>query len=219
VALLLALAVGAAGGVRTGGLASEHEQALYAIGVRLGRSLAPFVLSADELETVLRGVRDTVLGRELAVNETAQQPRIDALLHERRIARLAAERAASAAFLERAAREPGAVRTSSGAVVFELRAGSGPSPGPGDRVRLHYHGRLRDGHVFDSSVERGTSVVLAVSAALPCWREGLLRMRVGGKSRLVCPAELAHGSAGEPPRVAPGAAVVYEVELLEIVAR
>jgi len=217
-ALLLALGVSAAGSVRAGGLASEHEQALYAIGVRLGRSLAPFVLGEDELETVLRGVRDTALGRELAVNETAQQPRIDALLHERRSAAIAAERPAGAAFLERAAREPGALRTSSGAIFVELRAGSGPTPEPGDRVRLHYHGRLRDGNVFDSSVERGTSVTLAVSNALACWREGLLRMRVGGKSRLTCPAELAHGQAGDPPRVPGGAAVVYEVELLEIVA-
>jgi FKBP-type peptidyl-prolyl cis-trans isomerase len=212
------LGVAAAGSVRAGGLASEHEQALYAIGVRLGRSLAPFALGEDELETVLRGVRDTALGRELAVNETAQQTRIDALLRERRSAAIAAERAASAAFLERAAREPGALRTSSGAVVVELRAGSGPTPGPRDRVRLHYHGRLRDGNVFDSSVERGASVQVAVASALPCWREGLLRMRVGGKSRLTCPAALAYGAAGEPPRVAGGAAVSYELELLGIVA-
>ena len=199
-------------------MASERDQALYAIGARLGRSLAPFALSEGELETVLRGLRDAVLGRELAVNETAQQDRIDALLRERRSLSLAAERAASAGFLEQAAREPGAVRTPSGLVMVALRAGSGESPGPADRVRLHYHGRLRDGNVFDSSVERGVPFEVAMARALPCWREGLLRMRVGGKSRLVCPAELAFGASGDPPRVAGGAAVVYEIELLAIVA-
>jgi FKBP-type peptidyl-prolyl cis-trans isomerase len=215
-ALLLSGVVAAGAGAGASEIASEHEQTLYAIGARLGRSLAPFALSEEELETVLRGLRDAVLGRELAVNETARQDRIDALLRERRVAALASERAASAAFLAQAAREQGAVRTPSGLVVLTLREGSGPSPGASDPVRLHYHGRLRDGNVFDSSVERGVPVEVTMQRALPCWREGLLRMRVGGKSRLTCPAELAHGERGDPPRVAGGAAVVYEIELLAI---
>jgi FKBP-type peptidyl-prolyl cis-trans isomerase FkpA/FKBP-type peptidyl-prolyl cis-trans isomerase FklB len=215
VAAVLVLAAVAAGASE---IASERDQTLYAIGVRLGRSLAPFALSEGELEMVLQGVRDAVLGRELAVNETARQAQIDQLLRERRSQSLAAERAASAEFLAQAARESGAVRLPSGLVVVELRAGSGPSPGATDRVRLHYHGRLRDGNVFDSSVERGVAAQVSMAHALPCWREALLRMRVGGKSRLVCPAELAHGASGDPPRVAGGAAVVYELELLSIEA-
>lgn len=210
---MLVLAAVAAGASE---IASERDQTLYAIGVRLGRSLAPFALSEGELEMVLRGLRDAVLGRELAVNETARQDQIDELLRERRSVSLAAERSASAEFLEQAARESGAVRTPSGLVMVELRAGSGPSPGAADSVRLHYHGRLRDGNVFDSSVERGVATHVSMARALPCWREALLRMRVGGKSRLVCPAELAHGASGDPPRVAGGAAVVYELELLSI---
>ncbi len=212
--VLAAVAAGGRGGASE--IASERDQTLYAIGVRLGRSLAPFALSEGELEMVLRGLRDAVLGRELAVNETARQDQIDALLRERRSVSLAAERSASAAFLEQAARESGAVRTPSGLVMVELRAGSGPRPGAADNVRLHYHGRLRDGNVFDSSVERGVEAHVAMARTLPCWRETLLRMRVGGKSRLVCPAELAHGASGDPPRVAGGAAVVYEIELLSI---
>jgi FKBP-type peptidyl-prolyl cis-trans isomerase len=215
-ALLLTTAVAAGGGAAAGEIKSERDQTLYAIGVRLGRSLAPFALGEGELEMVLRGLRDAVLGRELAVNETAQQDRIDELLSQRRSVSMATERADSAGFLEQAAREAGAVRTPSGLVMVALREGSGPSPGPADRVRLHYHGRLRDGNVFDSSVERGAPLELAMARALPCWREALLRMRVGGKSRLVCPAELAFGARGDPPRVAGGAAVVYEIELLAI---
>jgi FKBP-type peptidyl-prolyl cis-trans isomerase FkpA/FKBP-type peptidyl-prolyl cis-trans isomerase FklB len=206
----------AAVGAGASEIASERDQTLYAIGVRLGRSLAPFALSEGELEMLLRGLRDAVLGRELAVNETARQDQIDELLRERRSVSLAAERAASAEFLARAARESGAVRTPSGLVMVELRAGSGPSPGTADSVRLHYHGRLRDGNVFDSSVERGVATQVSMARALPCWREALLRMRVGGKSRVVCPPELAHGASGDAPRVAGGAAVVYELELLSI---
>jgi FKBP-type peptidyl-prolyl cis-trans isomerase len=217
-ALLLTAAFAAGGGAAAGEIASERDQTLYAVGARLGRSLAPFALSEEELEMVLRGLRDAVLGRELAVNETAQQSRIDALLRERRAVSLAAEREASAELLARAAREPGAERTPSGLVLLPLREGSGPSPGPKDRVRVHVHGRLRDGNAFDSSVERGAPLELAMAGALPCWREGLLRMRVGGKSRLTCPAELAFGARGDPPRVAGGAAVVYEIELLAILS-
>jgi len=217
-ALLLTAAVASGGSARAGEIASERDQTLYAIGARLGRSLAPFALSESELEVLLRGLRDAVLGRELAVNETAQQERIDALLRERKPVLLETERAASAELLEQAAREPGAVHTPSGLVMVELRAGSGPGPGPANTVRIHYHGRLRDGNVFDSSVERGVPLEVAMARALPCWREGLLRMRVGGKSRLVCPAELTFGARGDPPRVAAGAAVVYEIELLAIVA-
>jgi len=217
-ALLLTAAVAAASGARAAAIASERDQTLYAIGARLGRSLAPFALSEAELEMVLQGLRDAVLGRELAVNETAEQARIDALLRERRSVSLAKERDASAELLARAAREPGAERTPSGLVLLALREGSGPSPNPGDTVRIHYHGRLRDGNVFDSSVERGLPVEVALPRALPCWREALLRMHVGGKSRLTCPAALALGERGDPPRVAGGAAVVYEIELLAIVS-
>jgi FKBP-type peptidyl-prolyl cis-trans isomerase len=217
---LFAIAVVAAGSLAWASeVASERDQTLYAIGARLGRSLAAFSLSESELEVVLLGLRDAVLGRELAVNETARQSQIDALLRERRATSLAAERQASAGFLAQAAREPGAVRTPSGLVMRELRAGTGSSPAAGDRVKLHYHGRLRDGNVFDSSVERGVPLEIALARALPCWREALPKMKVGGKTELVCPAELAYGASGDPPRVAGGAAVVYEIELLGVDAR
>jgi FKBP-type peptidyl-prolyl cis-trans isomerase len=216
IALFVIAAVAAGALAWASEITSERDQTLYAIGVRLGRSLSPFMLSESELEMVLLGVRDAVLGRELAVNETARQSQIDALLRERRAPALAEERKASAEFLAQAAQQPGAVRTPSGLVMRELRPGSGPTPQSGDSVRLHYHGRLRDGNVFDSSVERGVPAHVALARALPCWREALLSMQVGGKSELVCPAELAHGASGDPPRVAGGAAVVYEIELLSI---
>lgn len=197
-------------------LATEHEQALYAIGVRVGRSLEGFRLDEAELEFVERGMADVALGREVLVNEHALQDRIDSLLRQRREIALAGERAAAEAFLERAAEAEGAVRTGSGLVFSELRPGTGRSPGPDDVVKIHYHGRTRDGSVFDSSVERGLPTVFSLSRVMPCWREGIQRMRVGGKGQVVCPAELAFGDKGQEPRVAGGAAVSYEIELLAI---
>ena len=154
-ALLVTVAAAAGVGARASEIRSERDQTLYAIGARLGRSLAPFSLSAAELEMVLRGLRDAVLGRELAVNETAQQDRIDALLRERRSVSLETERAASAELLEHAAREPGAVRTPSGLVMVACARDRGPP-----RVRP-----TRCGSIITAGCGTGTSSTARWSAA------------------------------------------------------
>jgi FKBP-type peptidyl-prolyl cis-trans isomerase FkpA len=106
--------------------------------------------------------------------------------------------------------------TPSGLQITELRAGDGPSPKATDTVVVHYHGTFEDGSVFDSSVERGAKAVFPLNRVIPCWTEGVQRMRVGGKSRLVCPPEIAYGARGAPPRIPPNATLVFEVELFEI---
>jgi FKBP-type peptidyl-prolyl cis-trans isomerase FkpA len=104
----------------------------------------------------------------------------------------------------------------SGLQITELRAGNGPSPKASNTVVVHYHGTLEDGSVFDSSVERGQPAVFPLNRVIPCWTEGVQRMRVGGKSRLLCPPGIAYGARGAPPRIPPDATLVFEVELLEI---
>jgi FKBP-type peptidyl-prolyl cis-trans isomerase len=97
-----------------------------------------------------------------------------------------------------------------------LVAGEGAQPGPTDEVKVHYHGTLRDGTVFDSSVDRGTPAQFPLDRVIPCWTEAVTQMKVGGKSRIVCPASIAYGSRGMG--AIPGdAALVFEVELLEII--
>jgi FKBP-type peptidyl-prolyl cis-trans isomerase FkpA/FKBP-type peptidyl-prolyl cis-trans isomerase FklB len=117
----------------------------------------------------------------------------------------------------KAAAEPGAIKTPSGAVVTILRPGTGPSPKPTDKVKVHYHGTLTDGTVFDSSVQRGEPATFPVNGVIKCWTEGLQQLKVGGKARLVCPADTAYGDRGAPPRIKPGATLLFEVELLEVV--
>ena len=119
-------------------------------------------------------------------------------------------------FIDKAAREPNAVREKSGMVFRRLRAGDGPSPGPKDKVKVHYHGTLIDGTVFDSSVLRGEPVVLPLDAVIPCWTEALQRMHVGEKAKLVCPSNLAYGDQGQPPNIPGSATLVFEVQLLGI---
>lgn len=109
-----------------------------------------------------------------------------------------------------------AVTTQSGLQFTEVRAGDGPSPGATDTVVVHYHGTFPDGSVFDSSVERGEPATFPLNRVIPCWTEGVQRIQVGGKARLVCPPEIAYGARGAPPRIPPNATLTFEVELLEI---
>jgi len=122
----------------------------------------------------------------------------------------------SKAALDKAAAEPGAIRTPSGLVYRELRAGTGASPKPTDGVTVNYRGTLTNGTEFDSSYKRNEPAQFPLNQVVPCWTEGLQRMKVGGKSRLVCPSGLAYGDRGAPPDIPGGATLVFEVELLSI---
>jgi FKBP-type peptidyl-prolyl cis-trans isomerase FkpA len=127
--------------------------------------------------------------------------------------------AASSAYLERAASMPGAVRTSSGLVYHELRAGTGASPKPTDEVTVHYRGTSVDGVEFDSSYKRNEPAKFPLNQVIPCWTEGVQKMKVGGKSQLVCPSNIAYGDRGSPPEIPGGATLVFEVELLGITGK
>jgi FKBP-type peptidyl-prolyl cis-trans isomerase FkpA len=118
-------------------------------------------------------------------------------------------------YLAAAARADGAIRTDTGLVYTVLTPGTGPSPSATDVVRVHYHGTLPDGRVFDSSVDRGQPASFGLDQVIPCWTEGVQRMRVGEKARLVCPAALAYGDRGAGP-IPPGSPLAFEVELLGI---
>ena len=127
-----------------------------------------------------------------------------------------ASSAASETYLEKVAAEPGAVKTASGLVYTELRAGAGASPKATDTVTVHYRGTLVDGTEFDSSYARNEPAQFPLSQVIPCWTEGVQRMKVGGKSRLVCPSSIAYGDSGHPPVIPGGATLIFEVELLKI---
>ncbi|MDD5761362.1 MAG: FKBP-type peptidyl-prolyl cis-trans isomerase [bacterium] len=129
---------------------------------------------------------------------------------------VAADKKAGAGYLEKAAGTKGAVKTASGAIVIPMKKGTGASPAASSTVKVHYTGKLTNGKVFDSSVERGQPAEFPLNRVIPCWTEGLQKMKVGGKARLVCPPETAYGAAGAPPDVPPNAILDFEVELLSL---
>ncbi len=127
------------------------------------------------------------------------------------------ERRKAEAFRQAAAKEPGAVKTASGLIFRTLSPGAGASPKATDVVKVHYEGSFIDGTVFDSSIKRGEPTQFPLNGVIKCWAEALQRMKVGEKARLLCPAGIAYGDKGRPPTIPPGATLVFEVELLEIV--
>jgi FKBP-type peptidyl-prolyl cis-trans isomerase FkpA len=111
------------------------------------------------------------------------------------------------------------VTTASGLVYQSLKEGTGPSPAATDVVKVHYRGTFPDsGKEFDSSYKRNEPTEFPLNGVIPCWTEGVQKMKVGGKARLVCPANIAYGDQGRPPAIPGGATLVFDVELLEIKA-
>jgi FKBP-type peptidyl-prolyl cis-trans isomerase FkpA len=121
------------------------------------------------------------------------------------------------AYLEAATKEEGAVKSSSGLIYKSLAPGTGASPKLTDTVKVHYRGNFIDGTEFDSSYKRGEPTEFPVSKVIKCWTEGLQKMKVGEKAQLVCPPGIAYGDRGMGGVVPPGAVLVFQLELLEIV--
>ncbi len=118
--------------------------------------------------------------------------------------------------INKAAKEKGAVKTSSGLVYVSLKDGKGKSPTVSSTVEVNYRGTLTNGKEFDSSYKRHQSISFPLTGVIPCWTEGVQKMKVGGKAKLVCPPELAYGSSGAGSDVPPNATLIFEVELLAI---
>ena len=198
---------------------TDDEKTLYALGMALARNVGSFNLSEAELALVQAGFSDGVLNHKPQVDIETFGPKIQALAQARASAGAETEKKASAGFLEKAAAEKGAVKLPSGLIYSEIKPGTGDSPKATDTVKVHYQGTLTDGTVFDSSIKRGEPATFPLNGVIKCWTEGLQKMKVGGKSRLVCPSDIAYGDRGSPPTIKPGATLVFEVELLEIVKK
>jgi FKBP-type peptidyl-prolyl cis-trans isomerase FkpA len=115
--------------------------------------------------------------------------------------------------------QPSAVTTPSGLVYRAVREGTGVQPTAADTVKVNYRGTFLDGREFDSSYTRGQPATFPLGKVIPCWTEGVQRMKVGGKATLVCPAAIAYGERGAGNVIPPNATLQFEVELLEVVGR
>lgn len=192
-----------------------EERVIYAIGLVMQRSLRQFDLSPSELDIVKRALTEAAAGKP-AVNIDEVGPQIEPLAQMRRERVTARDRAASLEYLTTAAAQPGAVKTTSGLVYSEITPGTGGSPTASDFVRVHYRGTLVNGTTFEDSYARNEPAELSLKSVIPCWTEGVQRMRVGGKSQLVCPSQLAYGENANAD-IPAGSTLIFEIEVLGIV--
>lgn len=194
---------------------SDEQKAIYALGLMMQRSLAQFDLTPEELELCKRALADGVAGKPaLDLNEWG--PKVQTLARDRAARGVAREKGVSAEYVAKAATAAGAIKTDSGLIYTELLAGQGASPTAADSVKVNYRGTLINGTEFDSSYKRGEPAQFSVGGVIKCWTEGLQRMKVGGKARLVCPSDLAYGERGSQS-IPGGAALIFEVELLDVI--
>ena len=126
-----------------------------------------------------------------------------------------AAHADDAAALAAAAKEPGAVVTDSGLVFRSLSEGAGASPKARDKVKVNYRGSFPDGTKFDASADHGGPISFPLNRVIPCWTEGVQKLKVGGKAKLTCPSAIAYGPNGMGP-IPGGATLVFDVELISI---
>jgi FKBP-type peptidyl-prolyl cis-trans isomerase FkpA len=195
----------------------DEEKVLYAMGVALWRNVSAFDLTPAEAETLTRAMKDAAAGKAADFKMEEWGPKIEAFRQVRIEKKAAVEKEKGKSYLDKAATEKGAVKTASGLVYLETQAGTGEAPKATDTVKVHYRGTLIDGTEFDSSYKREQPASFPLNRVIPCWTEGLQKMKVGGKAKLVCPSDLAYGDRGRPS-IPPGSTLVFEVELLEVSA-
>lgn len=202
---------------------SVLERVSYAIGLSMGRNMAADDVKLD-LNWMIKGVQDGMAkdSKPLLTDEELQQSiasfqeQMQKQQEEKLKAQVEKNKAEGAAFLADNAKKAGIVTTKSGLQYQVLKKGTGASPKATDTVKVHYHGTLIDGTVFDSSVDRGEPAQFPVNRVIQGWTEALQLMKVGDKFKLFIPSELAYGERGAGSDIGPNSVLIFDVELLDI---
>jgi FKBP-type peptidyl-prolyl cis-trans isomerase len=196
---------------------TDEQKAFYALGVGVSKQLSQIQpLTPEEIGFITQGITDSLSSKPLKADPEQFGAKIREIAQARMKVAAEGEKKKGQEFLEKAAKEKGAKKTESGLVYQEITPGTGEQPKATDTVKVNYRGTLTDGTEFDSSYKRNQPATFPLSGVVKCWTEGLQLMKVGGKSKLVCPSDIAYGDRGSPPTIKPGSTLVFEVELLSI---
>ncbi len=188
----------------------------YALGMVIGENLKG--LGVQHVETVDfgNGVQAVLTGGQTALTALEAQATVRQFLQQQEEERGKFVRQAGEEFLAANKTQPGVKTTASGLQYLVLQAGTGRKPGATSRVKCHYEGRLTDGTVFDSSYRRGEPATFPLDGVIAGWTEGLQLMQEGAKYRFFIPYALGYGTRGAGQSIPPYAALVFDVELLEV---
>ena len=196
---------------------SSQDSVSYSIGLFMAQSLKQQGMTDLNNALLMRGMDDALKGRttQLSMEQAGQV--MNTYSQNQITARSAGNKKIGDAFLAENKAKPGVTTTASGLQYSVEKEGTGAKPTATDRVKVHYTGRLLDGKVFDSSVERGTPAEFGVGEVIRGWTEALQLMPIGSKWKLYIPAELAYGDRGAGHEIKPGSTLMFDVELLDIV--
>lgn len=198
-------------------LKTEDDKTFYAMGFMLGSNLQRLNLTDHELSALYKGLTDSAKGKKSEAELQIYQPKIQMMFKARMEKVAKEEQGRGDQFIkDYMAKHPEAKKTESGLVYRVITAGSDKKPKAEDTVKVHYHGTLTNGEVFDSSVERGDQITFPLNRVIKGWTEGLQLIGEGGKIELVIPPALAYGDQGAPPKIPGGATLKFEVELFEV---
>ena len=198
-------------------LKSTQDSLSYAIGLSVANFYKQQNITNINTSLVVKAINDVNRKSKLLLNEQQANQCIVTYMQKAKAEKSAGSRKIGEEFLAANKNKPGVMTTASGLQYTILKEGTGPKPGPTDKVKVHYHGTLIDGRVFDSSVDRGQPIELSVNGVIPGWTEALQLMPVGSKWKLFIPSNLAYGDQQAGELIAPGSTLIFDVELLDIV--
>ena len=194
-----------------------QDEVSYALGLSIGQNFKASGIKAITSEDFIAGLQDALAEREPQMTNERAREVINQLFTRLQQEESELNAAAGKEYQEIMRHKSGVVTLPSGLQYEIIKEGKGAKPKATDKVRVHYHGTLINGVVFDSSVERGEPAEFPLNAVIPGWTQILQLMPVGSKWRVVIPSELAYGSRGAGDVIRPNMTLIFEIELLDIV--
>jgi len=188
----------------------------YAVGLSMAGFYREQGVTGINTSLVVKALNDAKAGKPL-LDDAQTNSCIVGFMQDVRSVKASGNKKEGEAFLAANKGKPGVVTLASGLQYQILKEGTGPKPGPTDKVKVHYEGSLLNGKIFDSSIQRGEPIELNVNGVIPGWTEALQLMPVGSKWKLFIPSELGYGDNGAGQDIKPGATLLFDVELLDIV--
>ncbi|MES2628775.1 MAG: FKBP-type peptidyl-prolyl cis-trans isomerase [Bacteroidota bacterium] len=205
-----------AGKGSSGEFKTEREKLGYAIGVDLGRNLEKAEIDSLDVDAMLTAMREVLTKKDIKMTDEESKKVITEFFQKKQTADAATKTTKAKKFFDENGKKAGVVTLESGLQYQIMKEGTGPKPTINDKVKVHYHGTLLDGKVFDSSVEQGQPAEFPVGGVITGWTEALQLMPVGSKWKVFIPSNLAYGERGAGGIIGPNEPLVFEVELLEI---
>ena len=205
-------------------LLTFNDSVSYALGSSIGVNLmgdfkSQGIDSSFSSDLVIAGISDAIYGDSAQVSDKESRKLVETFFNDLNKQRLQKNLAVGEVFLKDNGSKAGVITTESGLQYIVLKEGEGDSPTTADQVRVHYTGKLLNGKVFDSSVERNEPVVFFVRAVIPGWTEALQLMKPGAEYKLFIPSALAYGERGGPKGsgIGPNEVLIFDVKLIDII--